>query len=248
MKTYKILIISALILGFVFGFDDKRPVFELSSWLLNYLKATIFSFIALTIFLYTPNLFKEKYGCKIGYEIWNLKRFGIKPWRTFAKKSRIGSINVRIKSIPIGIIIPILITLLSKGSLYFVATLSMLTTIKPAYRIGKKSVIQEFENAKIALIGPLTMILLAVLIQTIFPQLHDFTLISSMIAISYMLPLPGLNGATIFFSSKPLYTLSAVFIIITALLLNFISPILATIIATIFAITLALIYLKGIYS
>lgn len=241
----KLLLISALIMGFVFGFDDKRPVFEITYWFINFLKWSLISFLSLIIFAYIPNLFTRKFACSARYEPWRLERFGLKEYRKFSRYKLFG---FKLKYLPIGIILPILITLISNGKLFFVATMIFVTTINPAFRIGKKYIrITDYENAKVALISPIAAILLAVLSKMIFPNFTELPLVNSMLAISYMIPLPSLNGSTVFFGSKILYTLAMVFILLTALLLNFIEPISAVLIAAIFAVIITFLYIRRVY-
>lgn len=126
--------------------------------------------------------------------------------------------------------------------------MAFITTINPAYRIGRKyTQLTEYENAKLALISPLTAILLAIIFKTILPNFPELTLINSMIAISYMIPLPKTNGSIIFFGSKILYTFSLIFILITALLLKFINPLLTILIAALFALIITTKYTIKVY-
>ena len=146
--------------------------------------------------------------------------------------------KLTITSIPIGIILATIIYILSSGQILFAAITSLNITIKKAYRIGKKYThLTNFESAKIAVAGPLTNIFLALLASPFnIPLIKPFVTINVALAISYMLPLPGIAGGTIFFGSKPLYVISAIFIGIIVLIMNFISLIPALIIAAIFSI------------
>lgn len=126
--------------------------------------------------------------------------------------------------------------------------MTLVTTINPAYRLGRKfTKLTEYENAKLALISPLTAIFVAIIAKMILPNIPELVLINSMLAISYMLPLPKLNGSTIFFGSKILYTLSFIFILLTALLLNFVEPLLATFIAIVCAMIITIKYIINVY-
>ncbi len=64
-------------------------------------------------------------------------------------------------------------------------------------------------------------ILIAIVLSFLDIQIiKDFVFVNTLMAVSYMLPLPGLLGSTIFFSSKPLYVFSAAFILVASLLLK----------------------------
>ena len=143
-----------------------------------------------------------------------------------------------IKKFPLGIIIPLLVSFLSDGGLYFVAILSSAVIIDPLYRLGRHYThLSDFEEAKIAVSGPISNILLAVLIKIFnIAPLKDLTFVCSVIAISYMLPLPGLDGLKVFFGSKLLYIFSVIFILTTAFLLNFVGGFAALFIGLIFGL------------
>lgn len=106
-------------------------------------------------------------------------------------------------------------------------------TVHKGLRVGKQyRRITDYESAKIAVFGPLANILLAALLALINVSfLSGLIFVNSMMAIFTMLPLPGLAGCTVFFGSKPLYIFSYAFILILALLLNFITAYAAVLIA-----------------
>lgn len=133
---------------------------------------------------------------------------------------------------------PAIITIFSTGQILFVASLSFVTKIVPAYRIGRKyTQLTEYEISKITLTGPLANILLAIILSLISKSIFgSLILVNSFIAISYMVPLPGLAGSKIFFGSKNLYVFGLAFILICAILLNFINAFIAAAIAIVFAI------------
>lgn len=128
----------------------------------------------------------------------------------------------------------------------FAAITSLNIQINKTYRLGKKYThLTNIESAKIAVTGPLANIFLALIASQInIPLIKPFITINIILAISYMLPLPGIAGGTVFFGSKPLYVLSLVFIGIIALLMNYISIISSIIIAFIFAFAAVVAYLK----
>ena len=169
------------------------------------------SFIALTIHRLVQSYYADKIGATTELSLWTLKR------RAKLRKKE--------SSLPLGAIIPLLISILSSGELFFAATTSTIISVKPAYRLGRKfTKLTEFECAKAAVIVPLVHILIAIILNfSGIPVIKDFALVNTMMAISYMLPLPGLLGYTLFFSSKPLYVFSASFILASALLIKILS-------------------------
>ncbi len=224
-------------LSLVFGFNDDQPIFNLNNYLLNLLKFFILSLIVLLIHNFIQKFYSDKIGAFTELKLWSSNpslRFG------------------RFKSkfyFPNGIIFPLLITILSLGQIYFTAPVSTEIQVKPAYRIGKKFTrLTEFELAKVASVAPLTHIILAVILNLFsIPLLKDLALINTMLSLSLMLPLPGLLGSTIFFSSKPLYIFTAIFILTAAIFSSLISSIYALIIALIFGIVALVVYLYRYY-
>lgn len=178
--------------------------------------------------------FIKKYGATSTHELWTNKRFWF--WRS--AQFPVKFFGYKINAFPSGIILPILIAIFSTGQILFVASLSCITKIVPAYRIGKKyTQLTEYELSKVALSGPLANILFAIILSLISKDIfHSLILVNSFIAISYMVPLPGLAGSDIFFGSKNLYIFGLAFILISAILLNYINAFSALIIAIIFAI------------
>lgn len=229
------MIAASLITGFVFWFDDKKQVFILSDWILNYFKYAIFSFISLLIYSLVQTHLSKLYGSSLNYSIWGVKRYWFERRAHFPK--RIPGFFT-IKKFPLGVFVPLLVSFLSSGGLYFAAVLSSAVTVNPIYRLGRSYThLGDFEVAKIAVSGPMSIILLAVLIKIIgASDLEDLTFVCSIIAISYMLPFPGLDGLKIFFGSRLLYVFSIIFILITVFLLNFVSGISALFIGLIFGI------------
>jgi len=144
-----------------------------------------------------------------------------------------------IKQIPLGVIFPLLVSILSSGGLFFTSVLSSVTSVKPIYRLGRNyTFLSDFEEAKIAVSGPMSNIVLAILIKMFdIAPLNEMIFVCSMIAICYMFPLPGLDGLKVFFGSKLLYIFSVVFILTTAFLLNFVSGMLALVMGLSFGLT-----------
>ncbi|MEK6936515.1 MAG: hypothetical protein AABW58_00420 [Nanoarchaeota archaeon] len=236
-----ILIIAALVSGFVFGFDDKQSSFIFTNWFLNFLRLSFFSFIALGVYYLTQNYAADKYGCNLNYNIWRIQRFG------YGKSAYVRPIKFGpyvLKTIPLGFIVPLLISFLSSGGLFFTGILSSSFIVNPAYRLGRVwAKLTEFEEAKIAVSGALANILLAILIKGFrLSSLEDLILISSITAISYMLPFPGLDGIKVYFGSKLLWIFSFSFILLSAFFLNFLNGFLVLVLALIAALTILATY------
>jgi len=205
----------------------------------NIIKFIIISLIILFIYYRTQKFVARKAGAIAEIDLWKQKRI-ILPLNPFRKKKT---------SLPLWLVVPLIVTLLSNGQIFFAAVFSIASTVKPAYRIGRKyPKLTEFEHAKIAVSSPLLLILLALILSSL-PILKDVVLVSSMVAIFSMVPLPGLPGTEVFFGSKPLYIFSLVFILIIAVLLKlpYFTSVLALIIALIIAIAIVFFYLWNFY-
>ena len=184
----KHLVISALVLGFVFGFDDGSPSFVFSYWILNYLKLAILSLIVLVVQELGQKLIAARSGCITEHRLWKIKRYGFARHREF-------KLPFGLDGLYLGIIIPILLTILSSGQLKFAAVGLSLIAINPAYRLGRKYAhLTDFETAKIALTGPLVAMLFALVLK-VFPAnliTTNLIVISTAFALSNIIPLPRL--------------------------------------------------------
>ena len=239
-KEIKTILIASLVLAFVFGFDDNLLVFNLPFYLTNLIKFFILSFIALIIHNKVQKYYSNRVGATTEISLWASKS-KLKLGRYTPKKQY---------SFPTGILMPILISFLSVGQLFFAATTSLNVKVNPAYRMGRKFVkLTEFEYAKIAASAPIVHILIAIVVSFIDVQLlQDFGLVNTMIALSTMLPLPGLLGITVFFSSKPLYIFSLTFILVAGLLLTVLSSLFTLLLAIAIALATLIAYLWKFYS
>lgn len=234
--------LAAIILGFVFSFRQwgYGQIFELSTGLTNLVRLAILSAIILIIYQVAQKLVAKNYGCKSTFRIWGLKRF----W--FTKRAKIENLRIfgmKLKSIKIGILLPLLFSLFSNGLLKFCAVgSSEISEIKLSRTKRQFKQVTDFEIAIIHFAGPLTVILLALLLNS-FPGFSDLVTISYFVAIFSMLPLAGLDGTKIFFGSAPLYIFGITFIIFSTALLILANSLTALLFGLIAAIVLLLIFL-----
>jgi hypothetical protein len=234
--------VSAIILGFVFSFRQwgYGQIFELSTGLTNWLRLAILSAIILIIYQVVHKSVAKNYGCKSTFTIWGIKRF----W--FTKRAKIENLRIfgmKLKSIKIGIILPLLISLFSNGLLKFCAIgSSEISEIKLSRMKRPFKQVTDFEIAIIHFSGPLAVILVALLLNS-FPGFSDLVKISYYIAIFAMLPLAGLDGTKIFFGSAPLYLFGITFIIFSTALLILANSLTALLFGLVAAVVLLLIFL-----
>src|SRR3989344_2103912 len=95
------LVVSILLLSFIFGFDDGSKSFDISFWLLNFLKILLIVSISLLLREIVMKMVSGKKGCESEYEIWSIRRYWI------YQENRLT------KGIPVAAIIAIILTLIS---------------------------------------------------------------------------------------------------------------------------------------
>lgn len=256
-KEIKHILISILALGFVFGFDDGSDKFILSNWLLNFIKITLVVAISLLIKIIGHKIAAIKYGSFAEYNIWSLQRTGLSksskpPLSTFFSKITLIS---KIKSIPLGIILPLIFILtsaiLTNNKLFipFAATGFISLNSERAHRLGQKFIkLTEVDEARIHLAGPLFSLILIIFARMITNltsiDLSSFIVINVYLILFNMLPIPPLDGGKIFFGGVTLYIFSIIILTTSILLITLsslsaisaiiISLIVGSLIATIF--------------
>ena len=235
-KEIKTLVIASIILGFVFGFDDKRPVFELSFWLINYFTFVVMCLISLIIFYMAEKKSAFRSKSSTSFEIWNIRRMGFTKG-AYAKKPAY-----------IGIFIPIILSILSGGLLSFAAVTQSNIITRSAHRVGREfAKLSDFELSRISTAGPFTLTVLALitrLFANIIPSSDKIIFVFLSIAISNMLPLPNLNGIKAYFGSRLNYVFFLSFIVLVAIMIKFISAILTFIIALIITLIIFITFYK----
>ena len=223
-------------LGFVFGFDDGKASFSLIPYLANMLKFAILSLMVLFVYYRIQKYFAKRAGALTKIHLWKAGNFKF----PFQKKKT---------QLSLWLIVPIIVSLLSLGQIFFAAVLSTEIIVKPAYRVGRKfRRLSEFEYAKINVSAPIVLILIALVLNP-FPIFKDIVLITSMVSIFSMLPLPKLPGIEIFFGSRALYVFSIAFILIIAAILKLQSlPSFSILILALFiAIVIFIVFLWNFY-
>lgn len=233
-KEIRFILIAAFIAAFVFSFNEWGiEKFSITIGIKNLVIAFIFCLIIYFFHSAAQKFTANHYEYKIEFTLIDMKR-KIKEIR-------------KIISIPIGPIITLLLIFISNGKFIFLILNSFKHISQKEFRVGRQwTNIKEFEEAQIALSGPLSQIILLIIfklllsISTIF---NKAMFITSVIAIYNMLPIPKVDGNKIFFGSLPLYIASLVFIVVFIILIFHLSILQTIILALIFSITIAVIYL-----
>jgi len=241
-KEIKALLVTIFIVALAFGFDDKKPTFDAGYWLANLFRMLIIVTIAFLMKEFVRKLVAKTQGFDTEYGLWKIKRYRLKPVPAvinFLGKSWI------VRSIPAGAILSVLVTLISKGKLFFVAIGSYDLIIRKSGRFGKKTFhITDYDEAKIAVVGPLVNVALMITFQFFNKNgmFDSFVFINGMIAAFHMIPVSSLDGAKIFFGSKVMYMFTLAFVLGTVLLIKVLAPVITLALAGIFALIFVSIY------
>ncbi len=210
------LFVYILILTLVFAFNDGQEKFELGFWIVNFLKVLVIVAIGAFVHDLGHDLFCRKYGFNSEFRLWGMKRIWFSKHPQFPRSYNIFGKNLKVYQFPLGVVLALLVMLLSNGKLFWAAVSGYGLIVEKAHRLGKKFVeVTDFEEAKIALAGPMFLLLLAIVLK-IFNgggMFDQVILIYSYMVVYDMLPLPGLDGSKVFWGSRPLFAFSFVFTI-----------------------------------
>jgi len=171
--------------------------------------AIIFSAILIGANISAKKIAAHLLDSDIEHEIWNWRRFGFKPG---------GHLK---KSIPMGIILPLIIGIYSLGTIKLLTPLTYETRAlkrRAAKRFGAFSFTEmtDWHNAIVGAAG-IVAILLVSFISYWYAGLETLSKFAAFYAFSNMIPFSKLDGAQIFFGSRVLWaTLAIITLIFTA--------------------------------
>jgi len=218
------LLLTIFILSFAFGFDDKSETFVWGNWLGNFVVVFIMVALAFLAHQLGHKIAAKMNGFTAEYAYWGIQSLSLKPRQLLGKgKSNpfprtitVFGKKILIESFPIGLILCFLVTLLSNGQLFFLAVGQYTLLIKKTSRFGRRFFeVTNYEEAKIALAGPLANIILMILAKLVnaYGTFDTFIFINAMLALFHMIPLSHLAGAKVYFGSRLLWVSSIVFIV-----------------------------------
>jgi len=243
-KENKIIIAIVILITIIFAFNDNKPDFSISNWLLNFVYVLLLSIISFLVVLLGYSLASKYFHTKTTIGISQLYRAGIERGReigrTGFRKYRLE--KTPLKKIPLGIIIAILVTLFSNGKFFFTAFYSLDTDTKRiGYRFKNTT---NLEHALIATAGIAASFILLFIYNVIGIE-KGVTIITWLITWS-LLPIANLPGGKIFMGSRTLWILVVTFSIFALLLVPILPTILTIVLALIFALALTIFYFKQI--
>jgi Zn-dependent protease len=197
-------IINIVIISFILGFS-----LSLVTNLETFTSMFISSLLVILINMVTKKIVAERYDTKIEHHIWEIQKYGFRPLYKFAKP------------IPLGAILPILVTILSAGYItwmngfYFTATPEI---YKSSKRRGfyPYSASSEFHEGLIATWGVVLNLIFG--IAGILIGFPVFAKLNFLYAFFNIIPLGKLDGNKILFGEKGLWYVIAIVSSISAIL------------------------------
>ncbi len=206
------ILLSIIILSIITGIDDGKEQFIWIQWLNNFISILLLMSLIMIVFVTSKKLLALKRGFSCEY----------KPWL-------------------LGLFFGLIVALVSKGKIwYFLVPGGFALHHIVKLRIGKYKPQGSFlEMAMIGLIGPLSVLTLAILFKMAgaFSTTNLFfekaMIICCVFAVANALPIPPLDGSHMFYVSRKSYIFFFFFFLATALLMFFFNIIISIIAAMI---------------
>jgi len=171
-------------------------------------KAIIFSTILVVVNISAKKFAARLLDSDVEHEIWQWSRFGFKPhWHLK-------------KTIPVGIILPLIISIYSLGTIKLLTPLTYETRAlkrRAAKRFGTFS-FTEMTDWHMALVGAagIVALLLVSFISYWYEGLETLSKFATFYAFSNMIPFSKLDGSQIFFGSRVLWATLAIITLVFA--------------------------------
>lgn len=229
------LIVSALVLGFVFGFDDGHEFFDLRVWFSNYMFMVALSLISLIVMILGHKWAAGRYNIRTEYNLWGISRFGFKDYQYVHP-------NKVMNRFPLGIILPIFIAVFSEGQIWLASVAMVLTSVNIVHRIGKKWVHDtDYEEARVMFAGIMATTLAIIVLGFAFERTgaelwKQLIFINVALLLSHMLPFPQLAGGRMLFTSLYLFVFALVITAVTSFLVLLIPAVSTLMIALVLAV------------
>lgn len=178
------ILITILVLSFIFGYNDGQQDFELAHWLLNYIKTLFIVAVTVLVFDAGMKLAALQQGFRAEYRMW-----------------------------PQGLAMGVIIALLTKGRFFLLLPGGLVLHHMMILRLGKfRYGLNTVAQGVIAAAGPVANLILATAALALSAQLNILPGFFSQVAainlwflIYQLLPIPKLNGIHIFFMSRLAY-------------------------------------------
>lgn len=224
--------VAVLVMALALAFDDGRETLDLGFWFSNLFLTLVIVAVGFFAHQLAHKIVARKHGFETAFSLWGLKNLWFSPLRVakgynmFPRTVRVFGKEYVIQSFPVGVVLALLVMLFSMGSLFFLALGQYTLLLKPGRRFGRKFVeVTDFEEAQIALAGPLVHIVFVLLFSffNTYGSFEKVIFINAALALFYMIPVHQLDGAKILLGSPLLYVISLVFMIAVVVLVQFLS-------------------------
>ena len=227
-KEVSAIIISIILLGFIFAFNDGQLNFQFSFWILNFLRIILLVGVSVLLRELFIKLMARRFNSESTYDFWFIERFWFKPSNKFKPR------------MPFGIIFAVLGVLVSGGKFFFTAIGIHNIKQKVSARTGSKRLfLTDMEESLIVWSGMLINILL-IYLGFLF-GITQLAGINFFIGLYNLIPFSDLDGAKIFFGSQLIWIFTLGFLLFSYLLLP-VNFILALILSLIFGFAFVVIY------
>jgi|GEM_PF-2155356 len=202
--------ICAVVLTIIFGFNDGAETFIFLNWFNNMLMVLFVVLICMVVYVFAQKVAAKSFNAFTVFKVWKISRF-----RVAHKK-----LNLKNKeAVPLGILVGILLALLSFGKAFWTGIWSNDVDYKSHKRVGRdKIVITEYETAKIIFAGPAALIVFSVILTWFLNAGYNVEFVRNvafLIGFINMIPLPGMDGSRVFFSSKMMWVFGAIFMFLS---------------------------------
>ena len=203
--------LAIILMTLIIAFSNKAQGLVLDRIIIG----LVISVIIILVSLVAKKITAHNIDTKITHKIWEWQRYG------FGKGSYLK------KPVPMGILLPLLLTFISVGVIKFFTFLEFESQAMPAKAVKKYgrfrfSNINEWDDALVGFYGLIAVLALAIISSFISNSWFPFRELSKyafIYAICNIIPLSSLDGTKIFFGSKPLYITSLVLTLISGAVL-----------------------------
>ena len=175
----------------------------------SFAKIAAIAAVVILINISSKKIAASRLDADVEHEIWKIQRYGLKEGDHLQK------------SVPIGVILPIFISVITLGAVNLSAILTYETRAlkrRAAKRFGPFSFTEmtDYHNALVGAVGIVCTLLIAFISYWI-PGMRQLGIIATSYAFFNMFPVGKLDGAQIFFGSRVLWaTLAAITLIFTS--------------------------------
>ncbi len=209
------IVIAVLTLSIVLYF----PKLMGASGSIGITSSIIISGLIILTAVYSKTLVAKYIDDSVTYKIWEFKRF----WITYHAEFK--------NPVPIGVLLPIIISFFSNGMIKFLAVLqyeSQALPSKVTKRYGRRrfSQIMEWDDALIVFYSMVAIFVLACAARfgtNILPSnfLSSLARYSLYYAAANLIPFGKLDGTKLFMGSKPLYVFTLILLVVSGLVVFF---------------------------